>query len=143
MPERDLSPDDAALAHILRNLAHREAMADLEITSARRIVLEVIEDRTRENAKAAEHLARAEGEIERLRVRLAAAERRAEEAEVLLIDVMASLAAAISLLERAGKPAKKAAPSDQMFDQMLEDYRASLERARAALRNPQPEEPKP
>ena len=46
------------------------------------------------------------------------------------IDVMASLAAAISLLERGSK---KAAPSDKMFDQMIIDYRNSLERARAAL----------
>jgi hypothetical protein len=49
------------------------------------------------------------------------------------IDAAASLAAAISLLERTPK-AKKAAPSDRMFAQMLDDYRASLERARAALR---------
>ena len=43
----------------------------------------------------------------------------------------ASLAAAISLLERGGK---KAAPSDTMFEQMLTDYRNALERARAAWR---------
>lgn len=49
-----------------------------------------------------------------------------------LIDVVASLAAAISLLERTPK-AKKAAPSDKMFDQMLADYRKSLEAARATL----------
>lgn len=46
------------------------------------------------------------------------------------IDVSASLAAAISLLERGGK---KAAPSDKMFAQMLADYNASLDRARATL----------
>ena len=46
-----------------------------------------------------------------------------------LVDVLASLAAAISLLERGGK---KAAPSDKMFEQMLIDYRASLERGRTA-----------
>lgn len=46
------------------------------------------------------------------------------------IDAAASLAAAISLLERSPK---KAAPSDKMFDQMLVDYRASLDRARAVL----------
>lgn len=50
-----------------------------------------------------------------------------------LNDVGASLTAAISLLERGGKAAKKAAPSDRMFDQMLKDYSASLERARATL----------
>lgn len=61
---------------------------------------------------------------------LAAAEPVAWE---LLVDVMSSLAAAISLLERGGKHAKKAAPSDKMFDQMLVDYRGSLERGRSAL----------
>ena len=50
-----------------------------------------------------------------------------------LLDTAAHLAAAISLLERGGKAAKKAAPSDRMFDQMLNYYRASLTRARAAL----------
>jgi len=49
------------------------------------------------------------------------------------ISTAASLAAAISLLERGGKAAKKAAPSDNMFDQMLTDYRNSLDAARAAL----------
>lgn len=46
------------------------------------------------------------------------------------IRLLASLAAAISLLERGGK---EAAPSDKMFDQMLTDYRAALEAGRAAL----------
>ncbi len=40
------------------------------------------------------------------------------------VPVAASLAAAISLLERGGK---KAAPSDKMFYQMLKDYRESLD----------------
>ena len=48
------------------------------------------------------------------------------------IRVTASLAAAISLLERTPK-AKSAAPSNTMFAQMLGDYRNSLEIARAAL----------
>ena len=48
----------------------------------------------------------------------------------LTIDLAASLAAAISLLEASGKAAKKAAPSDKMFDIMLTDYKKSLERAR-------------
>ncbi|MCK9513569.1 MAG: hypothetical protein M0R28_20405 [Pigmentiphaga sp.] len=56
-----------------------------------------------------------------------------ERAERVIVDLAAHLAAAISLLERVGKTAKKAAPSDKMFDQMLADYRASLERARALL----------
>lgn len=50
-----------------------------------------------------------------------------------LMQTAASLAAAISLLERGGKAAKKAAPSNTMFDIMLNDYRASLENARATL----------
>lgn len=52
------------------------------------------------------------------------------------ISIAASLAAAISLLERGGKAAKKAAPSDKMFDQMLVDYRTSLEAWRAAKGDP-------
>ncbi len=48
-------------------------------------------------------------------------------------DLASSLAAAISLLERGGKAAKKAAPSDKMFDQMVKDYRMALDRARAIL----------
>lgn len=47
------------------------------------------------------------------------------------IRIAASLAAAISLLDRGGKAAKKAAPSDAMFDQMLTDYRKSLTEWRA------------
>lgn len=48
-----------------------------------------------------------------------------------MLRVMASLAASISLLEKGGK---KAAPSDKMFEQMLEDYRSSLEYARKVIR---------
>ena len=62
------------------------------------------------------HCDEAAAEIERLRA--------------ALLDTGASLAAAISLLERGGK---KAAASDKMFTVMLDDYRKSLERARAAL----------
>lgn len=51
--------------------------------------------------------------------------------EMVAVDLAASLAAAISLLEKGGKAAKKAAASDKMFDMMLADYRASLDRARA------------
>jgi hypothetical protein len=56
-----------------------------------------------------------------------------DEVQETALDVAASLSAAISLLERGGKAAKKAAPSDRMFDIMLNDYRTSLEKARAAL----------
>ena len=50
-----------------------------------------------------------------------------------LTHTAAHLVAAISLLERGGKAAKKAAPSDKMFDEMLKDYRAAVDNARAAL----------
>lgn len=46
------------------------------------------------------------------------------------VDTAGHLAAAISLLEHSPK---KCAPSDTIFDMMLADYRASLERARQAL----------
>jgi len=47
-----------------------------------------------------------------------------------LIDTTSHLVAALSLLEQGGK---KAAPSDKMFDQMLRDYAASINRSRAVL----------
>lgn len=46
------------------------------------------------------------------------------------IETTASLAAALSLLEKGGR---KAAASDKMFSIMLDDYRGALEKARAAL----------
>ncbi|MCK1445387.1 hypothetical protein IVB43_23670 [Bradyrhizobium sp. 48] len=49
-----------------------------------------------------------------------------------IIAAVASLTAAISLLEHTPK-AKKAAPSDKMFEQMLSDYRKDLANARAIL----------
>ena len=55
---------------------------------------------------------------------------RIAQLEAALIDAVASLAAAISLLERGGK---KAAASDKMFAIMLDDYRKSLDSACAAL----------
>ena len=46
------------------------------------------------------------------------------------IDAGASLAAAISLLDRGGK---NAAPSNKMFAQMLADYSNALDRTRTTL----------
>lgn len=43
-------------------------------------------------------------------------------------QMLASLVAAVSLLENGGK---KAAASDKMFDQMLADYRKAIEAGRA------------
>ena len=51
------------------------------------------------------------------------------------MPIASSLAAAISLLENAGKSAKKAAPSDKMFDQMLNDYRKALDDWRKAYKD--------
>lgn len=77
----------------------------------------------------------AQNEIKRLRASLASdASPRGETAawREAFIGATAALSAAISLLERTPK-AKKAAPSDRMFDQMLCDYRKALDEARAAL----------
>ena len=51
------------------------------------------------------------------------------------VAALASLAAAISLLERTPR-SKKAAASDKMFDQMIVDYKKALEEGRAALHRP-------
>jgi predicted phage gp36 major capsid-like protein len=68
--------------------------------------------------------------IEALTDQLEAARDDTKKAVEAAVDAGASLAAAISLLERGGR---KAAPSNKMFDQMLVDYRNSLERTRTAL----------
>lgn len=92
----------------------------------------------------AEKNTRLTAEVERLTARLETSERvdklfdetmasltaEAERLRAALIDNAASLEAAISLLERGGK---KAAPSDKMFEMMLNDYRKSTNNARAAL----------
>jgi hypothetical protein len=62
--------------------------------------------------------------------RAEAAERERDKLRQISVDVLSSLVAAVSLLERSPK---KAAPSDKMFDQMIADYKASISRARAAL----------
>ena len=71
--------------------------------------------------------------IEQLREETAQLRLENERLKKSLIHTAAHLAAAISLLERGGKAAKKAAPSDKMFDQMLLDYKKALSDARAAL----------
>ena len=68
--------------------------------------------------------------VKRLADDLIAAEAKLAKAVEASIDIAASLAAAISLLERGGK---KAAASDRMFAQMLLDYNASLDRFRTTL----------
>lgn len=55
---------------------------------------------------------------------------RSEQRSVV-IDLLASLVAAVSLLKRGSK---KAAPSNRMFDQMIADYERAIERGRAALK---------
>ena len=52
-----------------------------------------------------------------------------------LVHAVASLRAAISLLEGGGK---KAAPSDKMFAQMLKDYHRAADTAAALLQGKQP-----
>lgn len=67
-------------------------------------------------------------ELDRLRAQV----ERPKDREAF-IGVIASLAAAISLLERIPN-AKKAAPSDMMFEQMLTDYRRALEAGRSVIK---------
>lgn len=55
---------------------------------------------------------------------------RIRELEEAATDALASLVAAVSLLERGGK---RAAPSDKMFAMMLADYKASIDSARSLL----------
>jgi hypothetical protein len=62
----------------------------------------------------------------------------AEPTREVLMDVTAHLVAAVSLLEGGGK---KSAWSDKVFYQMIEDYKASIERGRAFLAAPSPAEP--
>lgn len=84
----------------------------------------------RDAANALEALA-AECDLVRSSMRSAVAER--DRLKAVLVRTAASLAAAISLLETDGKAAKKAAPSDKMFKQMLADYNHALGDARKAL----------
>jgi hypothetical protein len=56
------------------------------------------------------------------------AEARVKVLEEALLDNLANLTAATSLLKRGGY--KKAAPSGRMFDQMIRDYENSAERSR-------------
>lgn len=49
-----------------------------------------------------------------------------------IVHAVASLAAAISLLEKTPQ-ARKGAPSNRMFNTMLDDYRKALQRARTVL----------
>ena len=72
----------------------------------------------------------AHGVITRMKAELTTLRAEVDKLRAALVDAGASLAAAISLLERGGK---KAAASDKMFAVMLDDYRKSLDRARAAL----------
>lgn len=68
--------------------------------------------------------------LDEAEARAVKAEAERDAANALLLHTAASLAAAISLLERGGK---KAAASDKMFAQMLTDYRKTLDAARAHL----------
>lgn len=72
----------------------------------------------------------AEARATDLAAQLAAKDAEIERLREAGLDTLASLVAAVSLLERGGK---KAAASDKMFGIMLDDYRRSADRARAAL----------
>lgn len=61
---------------------------------------------------------------------VSAANERIAKMHEALLDALAGLIAATSLLKRGSK---KAAPSDKMFDQMVADYESAAFRARAAL----------
>lgn len=68
---------------------------------------------------------------------LIAKARRVEELEAALRDASASLAAALSILQRANskqRQPKKVVASDMMFATMIMDCQKSLDRARAALK---------
>lgn len=73
-------------------------------------------------------------EIEELRERVAALEVHKVALREAAVIGAAHLAGAISLLEKGGKAAKKAAPSDRMFDMMLEDGCKALKQIRAILK---------
>jgi hypothetical protein len=73
--------------------------------------------------------------IAALRTLAALGYRRVQPGEVVVprttyVAVLASLSAAVSLLERGGK---QGAPSNKMFGMMLEDYRRDLAEGRAML----------
>lgn len=118
-------PDDAPAG--LANAAH---IARCDPDTIHALATEVLESRA-EIARLTKERDEAIAALGEWARKAGAAEARVAELEGVAVDVMASLAAAISLLERGGK---KAAASDKMFAQMLVDYNASLARARAALR---------
>ena len=51
-----------------------------------------------------------------------------------LMSTTATLAATISLIEQNARTLRASAPSNLIFGMMLSDYRKSLEKARAVLR---------
>ena len=55
--------------------------------------------------------------------------------EQSLTRTTANLIAAVELLKSGGKAAKKAAPSDKMFDQMVIDYEAAAQAAKLVLKD--------
>ena len=86
-------------------------------------------------ALAAKRIRDLAAELDTAIARAEAAEAEAEILREALKDTTAHLVAAASLLSRSPK---NAASSDKMFDQMLADYAASIDRARAALNGDAP-----
>lgn len=70
-------------------------------------------------------------EVDRLRAKLMAAKEGELRMRETAINALASLVAAVDLLERGGR---KAAPSDRMFDQMLRDFNKVINDARGELK---------
>jgi chromosome segregation ATPase len=106
-----LKERDEATAHY-KSLRARIAELEAELTSE--------QDR-------ADRIAR---ELDALRWEQEASAEYTKQMRKALKDTTVCLVAAVSLLESGGK---KAAPSNKMFEQMLDDYKNSIERGRAAL----------
>ena len=105
------------------------------LTAERDAAIEAFTEAATMRGRAEGKLAASElpGIVDRWRDRAERAEAEAERTYEVLLTTAANLAATLSLLERAGKIAKKAAPSDKMCANMLVGHRAALERARVAL----------
>ena len=74
--------------------------------------------------------------VEEIEAARQSAEARVEELRDLAYDLLGTLVAALSVLNRAedrGHRPSQVVASRRMFQQMLKDYEASVERARAAL----------
>lgn len=124
---------------------HAALILDLEREDERARIAAMEEAEHRQNADAIRSLTPApaepsapaapqsRAELEAIReARIAAREEEVAKLREGLKDVLASLVATVSLLGRIPN-ARLAAPSNKMFEQMMLDYEATIERARARL----------